>query len=412
MEEKKPAYKRPVYWLVGVSTFILLSFATIITGGVTFFQLYVMMPDQAYSSVIDGDWEKFNPRLMAFKTPTDFDRAETRLFLERTASKNPNDKIVSSYLLASLYEYQGKNNKATAEYQETLKKIDSSWYQSVIYKYFKEDIHASLAIIYYEDKKPAEALAQLDLITEMDLHANRYLLMAMRNTLEDPERADFHFTLGKELSHVLKLKQARAEMQTAERLSTDPDLKLRIHNHLKTKMPRSNKDLSPMVRYYTLAGDTYEYDTDLQDLKQAAYYYERVISQAPDFELAYHQLSNIYHKQAQYGKAVEYARKTVELNPDFYLAHLTMGDVELDRENYKAAAAHFKNAQSIVATLKDQYHVDLSANIENQLGFAYESLEQSREAVAHYKKALQTATEDSDDHAYAKDALQRLKEFV
>lgn len=208
---------------------------------------------------------------------------------------------------------------------------------------------------------------------------------------------------------MLKLKQGRAEMVTAEKLSTDPDLKVRIHNYLKTKMPRMDRDLSPMARYYTLAGDAYEYSEKDKDLKKAAYYYERAIKSAPDFELGYHQLSSVYQEQFEYAKALDCARKAIQINPNFYLAYLTMGDIELDRENYKAAADYFSKAQGIVGKLQDKYHTDLSANIENQLGFTYESLEQNREAISHYKRALQLSTSDSDDNDYAREALERLK---
>ena len=407
--------KQPLYWLLGVSGFLLFALATLITGGVTLFQLYVMMPSQAYEAMSTGDWKALNARMMVFETPADFTQAQSALNTRLAKSwviQDSSDTVRSEYLLGSLNDFKGSDAQAMRHYQKALNAINATWYQKIIYSYYADDIHGSLALLYYNQNKKDAALAELNEIKDIDTQPDAELLSALRDSLENPDRGDFHFTLGKELTHVLLIKDAQQEMALAEKLSSDPETRLQVTDYIKTKMPLTTADLPPMVRYYSLAGDLYEYDNGNQDLGKAAYYYNRAISEKPDFEWAYHQLSGVYQEMKEYDKAMACAQKAAALNPNFYLAQLTMGDIALDRKDYPSATSHYTDAESIVGALHDQYHIGLSANIENEIGYSYELQEQNKQATSHYKKALNLASEGSDDYQYAQDALQRMNSVL
>lgn len=375
---------------------------------VTLFQLYIMMPSQAYDEITMGDWKALNPRLMAFGSADDFISARQRLYAYLNKGDS-HDTVRAHYLLGNLCDDLGDQINARQHYQRALSRINASWYEKIIYSRYKDDIYGAMALMDYSHNQNTAALAKLHQIEDMDAQPNALLLNALQDSLENPGRGDFHYELGKELSQDLRLEKARSEMALALKLARDPNLRLSIASYVKTKMPIIESDLPPLVRYYALAGDTYEYDDSQKNLEKASEYYQRAISEAPGFEWGYHELSNVYQDLKEYDQAMRYAQKAAELNPNFYMAHLTMGDIALIQKKYADAARHYSDAESIVSTLQDQDHVTLSANIENELGYSYESLDQLKDAVSHYKKALKLASQDSDDYEYAQDSLKRLK---
>jgi tetratricopeptide (TPR) repeat protein len=237
--------------------------------------------------------------------------------------------------------------------------------------------------------------------------------MALQDSLENPERGDFHLALGKQLRQELKLSKAREELLQAQNLSQNPNVRLDATHYLQTQMPRFVKELSPLARYYTLAGEFQQYEAE--DLWQAANYYQKALQEQPGFEWAYNELAIIYRELKDHKKAGIYAQIAMTLNPDFYNAYLTMGDISLDSEAFEQAITHFKGAQTLIGRWPEQESGGLVANIENQLGFAYESLHNSPEALTHYRLAMKAASLRDDDVAvsdyeYAQESITRVTE--
>ncbi len=396
-----------LFKLVGAISAGLIAVALIVTGAISLFQFHVVLPAEAYYSLKKDPWKDVNAQLMTFRGHHDFERAEHALL--SSIKTNPNDSPVPYYLLASLYDLWGKPEESRNYYMECLKQVRSHWYHQTVYQYLAQDAAAALALNYYENNDRESAIRYLDQAGNLEGHRDAYLLTALKNVLQSPDRADYHYDLGQELRHILKVELARKELETALKLSTDPSFRLKVHGVLATSMPATVTQLDPMARYYNLAGDSHE--SEGQNLSLAARFYEKAIQETPDFEWPYHHLGLVHREMKQYSQAKKYALKAVELNPNFYLAYLTLGDIELDRENYASAIHHFTQARSILMKHRDDYHQSLLANIENQLGFSYEILRDNDNAERHYNLALENTAISAEDYDYASEAVERMQDL-
>ncbi len=362
------------------------------------------LPDDIYQSIHSTDWEKLNVNRMEFSRAEDFDHAEAEL-KERIAS-DPESPI-PHFLLGTLYETKGKYDTAESEFNKSIKLSENSQWNQRLYQHFQEDSHAELALINYYKGNNKKALKELEKVSHSSYGRSPELLNALRTSLEEPQRGDFHLALAIELRKILQLKHARLEFKAAKQLAFDPALKAKADQYLQVKLPHETAKISPIARYYTLAGALQE--TVYQNPEKAADYYIKAISEAPSFDWAYSQLGVVSHQSQNYAQALSSARKATELNPKSISPHLTMGDVEIDAENYGKAIIHYQKALSIGREFLLQNDAELLANIENQLGFAYEQLGKNLDAKRHYQLAYKTANESSNDYQYAEEALERVQ---
>lgn len=426
--------KRKFLFLLGIIASGVVTTSFVLTMVLTSLQLFVLMPVESFDELYGDKWQLANVSRFDLKKATDFRRAEQTLIFQ--VGKTKDTDPVPYFLLGELYQTLNRNGDALAQYQKALSIAEKGWYNRTIYQYLINNAHAAQAIIYYESRKSGAALTSLQQIRNLELYPpsasdwasdpfegtslrnykhysplahKQATAKALRDVLENPDRADFHLTLARCFSRGLKLDLAREEAETAIRLGTDPALNLQAHHFLTNGLPMGSRAVSPLLRYYTLAADANEYMNI--DLASAANFYEEAIRENPRLEWSYHHLGMVYRKLKDYTRAMRNARKAADINPGFYLSYLTMGDIELDRENYRAAIQHFNQARRIVGGIPRQAleDMDVPANIENQLGFSYELLDDMDEAIQHYGKALDLASEDSEDYEYAQSALIRLK---
>jgi tetratricopeptide (TPR) repeat protein len=396
-----------VRWLIGLVVGSGVALAAATTLMFTAIHVFVGQPAEIYYSLYHNDWSLLNARALKMASAEEFKKAEDALRYRTTLADYHNNPL-PYFLLGELENFGGNAKQAIAHYNTALSVINQDWYNQVTYQHVKDGALGALAVIYYERKDNKRSREALGAIMNMEAQPNASTLKALSDVLDDPERGDFRFELAKQLKLDLKLLMARQELDQALALSDDPQLKWEIKNFLRVKMPAVSGDLSPMARYYALAGNARRRDGSSP--MEAIQLYELALQEAPGCEWLYHHLALTYLELKNYKKAHRYATQAAALNPNFYLPVLTMGDIALEEKNYSQAVDHFKRAAFVVGQLRDQAHQELLANIDNQIGFAYELMNDSDSALAFYRQALETATEESADRDYALTAIQRIEE--
>lgn len=398
--------KKTIVWLAGMVAATGVIAAGVTTGVFTAIHLFVYQPVEIHYRVYHEDCALLNARTLAFESEAAFkDAAE--LLRYRSGSAEYETNPLPHFLLGELHNFRGDVDKAVASYETAIRLANRDWYNQLTYRYIADDAHAALAPIYYERKDNKRSLAALQAVSDPDSHQNSAMLLALRDVLEAPERADFHFNLARQFKQDLKLVLAREELDQALRLSTDPQLHWEIKNFIRVKMPAVTEDVPSMARYYALAGNARRQESG--NPREAIALYKKALREDPDFEWLHQHMALAYFDLKNYDMAEQYARQAVSLNPDFYLPLLTMGDIALEEKDYPQAVQHFKRAEAVVSELRDQTHRELLANIDNQIGFAYELMDDNANALAFYKKALAAATRHSADHDYAVSAIKRIQ---
>lgn len=385
----------------------LIALVALLIGGYYF---YVEVPQQSFARIYAEPWSQSNVSAYRLKSRQDFTIAENNL-LELTHNPKSQDDPAPFFLLGELYNTIGTSTEAMDAYKQAISIANRSWFNQIRYRDFLDQSQAALAIIYYENNKIPEAQQLLTTMNDMDATDKADLLHAIQDRLENPERADFHLLVGQAFSKALKLKLAANEVLAAGRLTHNPQLKLEAANFLKTEIPKGVRDLSPMARYYSLAGESYQHNED--NFQQAAVLYEKVVHESPSYEWAYNDLATIYRELKDFAKADSNARKAIALNPDFYNPYLTLGDLATDQADYNKAIQHFQTAKSLIQRLGVSDSDSLLANIENQIAYAYEAQGQLSLAGRHYEEAIARAGEtdgqNSQDYDYALAGLSRVK---
>lgn len=397
--------KKRLNWFIISLASLLAGGGALIVTSIAALVMFVYIPWSTYMIVdVKEPWRSLNVHTMSFHSAEDFQQAEKELQANQDAPSP-----IPLYLLGNLYQEMDRRPEAITAYQAMLEQIQqSNWYDQQRYKLYVDDTYSELALLYYLEGNCDEAGQALAKVPSLELAPRADVLLAIQNVLEDPTRADYRFQLGVELQHVLNLPEARHEFEEALKLSSDPHLKLEAQHYLKVRMPDKSKTVAPLAIYYIKAGDFYEHLEN--DFSRAASYYHKAIQLAPDFEWAYYHLGMVYHQMENDKKSIEYSQKALALNPDFYLPYLTLGEVAMDRENYQQAIIYYKKAFTLCADLLVTDSKSLNANIQNQLGYAYEQLDNLTVADNHYRKAIQLSTEGSEDYAYANEAITRLLE--
>ena len=386
-----------------------------IGGGWYYMDSY--LPQEASARVDAAPWKTLDADEMAFKSPEDFTRAEKNLVSLANLPANAKNPI-PDFLLGNLYYAQGRDMDALVSYKKSRRMIENDWHSKAEFKNYNNEISEDLVIIYYENNKPQQALDELASIN-IDKAIHGEYLQAVKDSLEEPRRGDFHLVLGKKLQEYLRIDLARQEIEQAARLTTDPTTRMEARGIL-SRMPRHTQDLTPLARYFSTAAQMEESE---ENLKQAADFYELSIKETPGFEWSHNELAIVYRQMQDYSRASNYARQAIQLNPKFYTPYLTLGDIALDQKDFKSAISQYSRAQQLLKQHPQTSDaIATEANIENQLGYAYEKLEDSKKAIDHYRQAMRKSSQageaddavaDSDEldaeYAYAQEGLERLK---
>ena len=295
----QPQNRKQILWLlvlVGVITSHLCLVLFISSKD----YLYNIWPQETYNRIYEKPWLSLNVRNMGFQTPEEFKAASSQLEMEAKRGLEK-DTPIPHFLLGELYNNLGQPQKAITHYQAAISKGETDALSAIRYRQFLDNAHAALAIIDYENNKTVTAQLELAQITKTSANRESNLLKTMQDSLDAPERGDFHLLLGEAFRSELKLAMATREIQKAEQLSESPQLKQEAVNYLKTQMPQGVRDLSPMARYYGLAARSAQ--TVDENLPKAASLFEKSLKENPKFDWSYNELAIIYRQLKDYPKA-------------------------------------------------------------------------------------------------------------
>ncbi|MEB3285873.1 MAG: tetratricopeptide repeat protein [Vampirovibrionales bacterium] len=401
---------------------LMLSFSLLAgftVGLLATFYIQFYLPADTYDQTRQGEWARLNARLLSFESEQDFKTAEALLY-RKLQDPDKSESLTPYYLLASLFEASGEDAKAIQTYNAYLTLAKALPWQGHLSQALSDDVYASLAVLYYRAGRLQDAKTSLSALPETATLESAPLLNAMGDVLADPNRGDYRYELGKAFRQSLDLPMAKKEFELALLKTQDPALKLKIQNTLLAKMPAHTLQLKPLARYLCLAADNLEAqvlqgrsEKPDQAENKAIRLYKQSLEVSPEFEWAYQQIAHLYQKQENYPQAVHYAKLALSYNPDLYLSQLTLGDIALAQADYPAAVAHFNDAGRILADLQDDYHQPLLVNVQTQIGFSQELLNNPNQALSHYRQALslgrQTPFADASDIDYARDGVKRME---
>lgn len=402
-----------------ILTLLILAVVTV-SAGVGYYYLVNTLPNETYMLSKSSSWAKLNARMLTFESENDFDKVESSLY-RMLQDKKYTSSAVPYYLLASLFEAKGQYKEAKATYKAMIQVANLDPVASIRYQRYVDDANASMALLDYKEGKLSAAEGSLNKIANLNELKNPGLWIALKDVLSEPKRADFRFELGKAFRERLELPEARHEFELALGSSYDPELKLDVTNVMLAKMPAKTQALPALARYQALRASDLETQAEVltkpEEKKHlwdnAIHLYKAMLTESPDFEWGYQQLAHLYIQKEQYGLARHYAELAVAYNPNLYLSRLSLGDIALAEGNYTEAHVQFLQAQQTLSKLGDRYHQTLLVNVENQLGFTQELLQNSQMALAHYHSALSIADQleeaDPSDLNYAKEGIKRVE---
>ena len=111
-------------------------------------------------------------------------------------------------------------------------------------------------------------------------------------------------------------------------------------------------------------------------------------------------LGLIYHQWGKLHQAIEYFEKSIELNPAYTEALLSLSITLNDMGRYEEAKAAYQRASASVSPPGEHTRGSLFrgkiANLHAELGGLYIALGQNEDAIQEYRKALSVATEFPD----------------
>jgi Tfp pilus assembly protein PilF len=412
--ESRPQKTSIWQWVVLAVLAVHLS-AVLIGGGWDY--VYNIMPRESYQKIYQHPWLEMNVRSLKFENPSQFSTAE-KLLQQKLSLNTHEARVIPHYLLAELYNTLNRPREAISEYRKTIKGIGKSRLDQLRYREFKDNSHAAMAMLYYEaghSSKASQELAQISELPEKtpdddkeDDNPNE-LLSALKDTLEAPERGDFHLRLGQAYGRELRFDMASREGRLAETLSHEPQTRLEASHFLKVEIPQDIGDFSPLARYYGLAARSAQVGDE--NLPKAAQFFQKALREEPGFDWGYNELAIIYRQLNDYPQAITSAQNAIARNVNFYNPYLTLGDIALDQKRYESAIHYFQTAKTLLLQSPQPEQETKTASIENQIAYAYEVLKNKPEARKHYRNAAtlsQQAGDETDaDFYYASNGLKR-----
>ncbi len=405
--QSKPPDLSPGQWiLVAASALILLG----VMASCTFFALFVYFPQHYADAQWQEPWVSGNVNLMGFRSAAQFSQAQQTLktaILSQQESGNPIPRL----LLADLFDMMGKTSAAQFFYEDTVRIIESDWLSHQVMESLSSHAYAQLALIYYKQNKPRASLQALQKVEDgHQTIENPTLLEALQDTLEHPDRPEFHLALAREFKQELMLDLAQRELDQATKLGGSPALALETALFQTLEMPKYPENLTPLARYYLQAGNILSHMDNHQD---ARHFYLKALQESPRFEWTYNALASTHQALGELATARQYAQKALRINPTFYYPHLLLGDMALEQGQYQEAIRHYMQGRQIMSQLPEDIRLRQWINVENQLAFAYEQLRQAHKASDHYLAALNAAQQSEQDfeteYLYAQAGLKRLR---
>ncbi len=128
-------------------------------------------------------------------------------------------------------------------------------------------------------------------------------------------------------------------------------------------------------------GVALEEDPESQD--QAVVTYQRVLELDPAFAAAHINLGTIFYNRQDYLLAEDHYRKAIECDPRYALAYFDLGNVLDETGRMAEAILNYKTALQLAPTYADAHY---------NLALAYDKLKQPRKALQHWRAYVKLDT--------------------
>ena len=104
--------------------------------------------------------------------------------------------------------------------------------------------------------------------------------------------------------------------------------------------------------------------------------YERVLDREPDHPAAHINLGTLFYNRQEYSESEFHYRRAVEIDPRYALAYFDLGNVLDETGRVQEAIEAYRNALHLAPTYADAHY---------NLALAYEKIAEPRKALAHWK---------------------------
>ena len=126
--------------------------------------------------------------------------------------------------------------------------------------------------------------------------------------------------------------------------------------------------------------------------------YLKVIEREPGHAAAHINVGTLYYNRQEYGLAEKHYRAAIEADPRYALAHFDLGNVLDERGRVQEAIQTYKTALQLAPTYADAHY---------NLALAYEKLKQPRKALPHWRAYVKLDT-GSPWAVHARNQVQRI----
>jgi len=124
-------------------------------------------------------------------------------------------------------------------------------------------------------------------------------------------------------------------------------------------------------------------EEDSQRQQEAIQTYLKVIELDPDHAAAHINVGTLYYNRQEYGLAEKHYRRALGADPRYALAHFDLGNVLNETGRVQEAIQTYKTALQLAPTYADAHY---------NLALAYEKMKQPRKALQHWRAYIRLDT--------------------
>jgi tetratricopeptide (TPR) repeat protein len=124
-------------------------------------------------------------------------------------------------------------------------------------------------------------------------------------------------------------------------------------------------------------------EEDPQTQSEAIAVYTKVVEMEPNHAAAHINLGTLYYNRQEYALAERHYRSAIEIDPRYALAYFDLGNVLDETGRVEEAIATYQSALSLAPTYADAHY---------NLALAYEKLREPRKALQHWRAYVKLDT--------------------
>jgi tetratricopeptide (TPR) repeat protein len=139
-------------------------------------------------------------------------------------------------------------------------------------------------------------------------------------------------------------------------------------------------------------------EEDPNQQQQAIVTYQQVLQLDPDHAAAHINLGTLHYNRQEYGLAEEHYRRAIEIDPRYALAYFDLGNVLDETGRVAEAIKTYHTALQLAPTYADAHY---------NLALAYEKMREPRKALTHWRAYIKLDT-SGPWAVHARNQLQRI----